>query len=60
MDNADYEEVEEEWGEEVAQMFDNAPNDPQSDYSTKTSLQSVILRGYDDKGNMYETYNLLR
>jgi hypothetical protein len=56
----DYDEVKEEWGEEVASMYDNAPNDPQCDYSTKTQLESVILRGYDNEGNMYETYNLLR
>lgn len=54
----DYEEVKEKYGPDIARLFDNAPNDPQNDYQNKCYIDTVIVRGYDDKGTMYETYDL--
>lgn len=55
-----YGEMLDEWGEEIADLYETVPNDPQNDYQFKCSLDGVILRGYDENGTMYETYNLLR
>lgn len=55
----DYEQVKEKFGQEIADLYDNAPNDPQSDYSRKCYIDRVYLMGYDQKGNKYETYDLL-
>lgn len=54
----DYEEVEKKYGPDIASLFDNTPNDPQNDYQNKCYIDTVIVRGYDDKGTMYETYDL--
>lgn len=54
-----YEEIEEKYGERVAQIFDNTPGDSTNDHDGKAYLESVTLQAYDDKGFKYETYNLL-
>lgn len=51
-----YKEIEEHYGEEVMLLYDNAPNDPQTDYQTKCSLDSIKLVMYDANGNRYESY----
>lgn len=51
-----YDDLEKKYGEEIASLYDNIPNDPQSDFQFKTSLDSVMLRGYDSEGAMYEAY----
>lgn len=48
--------VKEEYGEEIARLYDNAPNDPQGDYQFKCYISSIKVVGYDDKGNRYESY----
>ena len=55
----DYKKVKNKHGDLIAGLFDNAPNDPQNDYNDKCYISRVILRGYDEKGIMYETYDLL-
>src|SRR6187402_2778321 len=49
-----YKEVEAEYGKEMALLYDNTPNDPQSDYQFKCYLDSMELIGYDEKGNKYK------
>jgi hypothetical protein len=58
-DRLDYDEILKEYGEDIASLYDNTPNDPQNDYQDKCYLDRVILRAYDENGNMYETYDLL-
>jgi hypothetical protein len=53
-----YKSIIEEHGEEIARMYDNAPNDPQTDYDTKCYLDSVDLIGYDAEGNKHKAYLL--
>jgi hypothetical protein len=53
-DDMDYSEVVEGYGDEIAQMFDNVPNDPQCDYQFKCHLGHVDIIAYDSKGNKYE------
>lgn len=52
----DYDDLVEKYGKEIANLYDNVPNDPQGDYQWKTSLVCVTLIGYDEKGNKYESY----
>lgn len=52
----DYDDVKNTYGEEMANLFDNSPNDPQSDYSTKCSLDTIKLIAYDEFCNKYESY----
>jgi hypothetical protein len=54
----DYDEIKEQYGEDIANSWDNGKNDPQSDYSEKCHLNQVFLRGYDQLGNKYETDSL--
>lgn len=54
----DYEEIKEEHGEEIASLWENGTNDPQSDYSIKCHLNHIFLRGYDQNGTVYETQEL--
>ena len=51
-----YEDVERKFGKDIARMFDNAPNDPQSDYQYKCYLSSMSLVGYDEEGNKHLAY----
>jgi hypothetical protein len=53
-----WDEVKEEYGDEIARMFDNVPNDPQGDYQFKCYLDTVIIRAYDKDGNRFEAYLL--
>ncbi len=55
-DDMDYESVLETYGSNIASMYDNAPNDPQSDYSRKCYISDVKLIGYDSDGDRYESY----
>lgn len=55
-DKYKYNKVKEEFGEEIAKLYDNAPNDPQGDYQFKCYLSSMELRAYDSLGAMYEGY----
>lgn len=43
-----------EISEELANMYDNVPNDPQCDYQFKCSLEYTKLIGYDEIGTKYE------
>ena len=51
-----YDDIKNEYGEEIARMFDNAPNDPQSDFQFKCYIDRIKLVGYDKDGDRYETY----
>lgn len=48
--------VKEKYGEEMADLYDLVPNDPQSDYQYKCYLSSIELIKYDDKSNKYKAY----
>lgn len=52
----DYEEVLEEYGEDIANLYDNTPNDPQCDYQFKCYLDSIEIIGYDSESNKYSAY----
>lgn len=43
-----------EISDELANMYDNVPNDPQCDYQFKCSLDYIKLIAYDEVGNKYE------
>jgi hypothetical protein len=51
-----YEQVKQKFGRDIADLYDNAPNDPQSDYSTKCYLSSMELVGYDAAGAEHRAY----
>jgi hypothetical protein len=53
---AEYDEILEEYGKEMADAFDNVPRDPQSDYQFKCYLDEIKLVGYDMQGNKFESY----
>jgi hypothetical protein len=59
-DNNPYDEIKEEYSEEMADAFDNAPDDPQNDYQFKCTLGRIEVIAYDSKGNKYKshTYNV--
>ena len=52
----DYREVDSKYGEEMAMLFDNTPNDPQSDYQFKCYISNILLIGYDKNGNKHQAY----
>ena len=52
----DYDEVKSKYGEDIANMYDNVPNDPQADYQFKCYIDTIKLIGYDNEGNKYESY----
>ena len=51
-----YDEISKKYGKDMAQMYDNAPNDPQSDYQYKCYIDSMKLVGYDEEGNKHEAW----
>ena len=51
-----YEEIEENWGKDMARLYDNVPNDPQTDYDTKCYIDGIHLIGYDENCNEYKAY----
>lgn len=55
-ENPKYEDVKSEYGDEIAKLYDNTPNDPQADYQFKCYLSSMELIGYDEDGNKHEAY----
>lgn len=52
----DYKRVEKKFGLEIARLYDDVPNDPQSDFQYKCYLDSMKLISYDQEGNKYESY----
>jgi|SRR6478609_2050129 len=51
-----YKKVKEKYGEEMADLYDDVPNDPQTDYSCKCYLSDIQLKAYDLKGALYVGY----
>ena len=51
-----YKEVNKKYGKDMAYLYDNVPNDPQSDYQFKCYIDSLELVGFDNEGNKYEAY----
>ncbi len=51
-----YDEIKDEYGDEIAILFDNTPNDPQADYQFKCYIDRIELHAYDDKGDLYTQY----
>lgn len=52
----DYDSVKEEYGEELANLFDATPNDPQNDYQNKCYIGSITLIAYDKDCNQFRAY----
>lgn len=52
----DYNDVLNAYNEEIADAWDNAPNDPQNDYQNKTRLDSVFVVYYDHEGTKFQAY----
>ena len=42
--------------DDIQDLVDHTPNDPQSDYQFKCYLDSIILIGYDENGDKHESY----
>ena len=55
-ENHKYDDILKEHGEDIADMYDNVPNDPQGDYQFKCYLDTVKLVYYNDICDRYETY----
>ena len=51
-----YDDVLEEYGKEIADLWDNAPNDPQADYEFKCYIDRIELHAYDNNGDLYKQY----
>jgi len=51
----EYGDVLKDHGEEIAKLYEDAPNDPDSDYQFKCYINSISLIGYDYKGNKYKS-----
>jgi hypothetical protein len=51
-----YRDVLKKFGQDIARLFDNTPNDPQTDYDTKCYLGGMRLVGYDKDGVEHESY----
>lgn len=51
-----FDEILEEYGEDMASLYENTPNDPQCDYQFKCHLSSIVLTAYDSDGNKYQSY----
>lgn len=45
-----YNDLVDEYGEAIARLYDNVPNDPQADYQFKCSFDYMELIGYDASG----------
>lgn len=54
-----YDDVLKEHGDDIANLYDNVPRDPQGDYQFPCKLDKVKIFKYDNQGNKFETYNLL-
>lgn len=51
-----YNEIKAEYGDEIASLFDNTPNDPQADYQFKCYVDRIELHAYDENGDLYTQY----
>lgn len=54
--DAKYDDVKSEYGDKIARLFDNAPNDPEANYQFKCYIDSIKLVGYDEQGNRHEAW----
>lgn len=52
----DYNDVLEKYGEEIADLYDNVPNDPQNDFQNKCYFSYLEIIAYDKEGNKYQGY----
>ncbi len=48
-----YKKVKEEYGDEMTNLYDNVPNDPQTDFDTKCYIDDLKLIAYDKAGIKY-------
>ena len=55
-DNNGFDLTQKEFGDDIAMLYDEAPNDPQADYQFKCILGQIKLVYYDDKGTRFESY----
>jgi len=54
--DVEYDYVKTEYGDKIARLFDDAPNDPQCDYQWKCYVDRIQLVGFDSEGNKFEAY----
>lgn len=52
----DYDEILDEYGEEVAGLYDNTPGDCTVDGQWKSKLDGLTLKVYSSDGSLYESY----
>lgn len=52
----EYEEILDKFGKDMADAYENVPNDPQNDYQEKCYIDDITLVGYDMQGNKFESY----
>lgn len=69
-DSRAYDKIKAKYGEDVADLYDNTPNDPQAAYQVfvyqprlkiqtlqfKCYISRITLVGYDESGNRHESY----
>jgi hypothetical protein len=55
-DNNGYKKINDLYGDKLANMYDNTPNDPQTDFQFKCTLDSIKIGYYDESGDRYESY----
>ena len=51
-----YKEIKEKYGEDMAFLYDNTPNDPQTDFDTKCYINDIELVAFDENGTKFESY----
>lgn len=51
-----YNQVVNRFGREIADLYDQVPNDPQCDFQFKCYIDRIKLVGYDENGNKHESY----
>lgn len=52
-DSYGYDKVKEQFGDTVASLYDNTPQDPENDFQDKCTLSSAELIAYDSEGNSF-------
>jgi len=52
----EYEYIKENYSEELADIYESVPGDTTCDGQRNANLRSIILCGYDNNGDYYESY----
>lgn len=52
--HSSYDKIKEKYGDQIADMWDQVPNDPQCDYQFKCYIDSIKLYYHDNSGAKWE------